>query len=50
MVLQITENKGDRKGHSVIDLFAGCGGLSLGLYQAGWEGQFLKLAAKRSKI
>lgn len=25
---------------TVIDLFAGAGGLSLGLYQAGWEGAF----------
>ena len=26
--------------YSVIDLFAGCGGRSLGLYQAGWNGLF----------
>lgn len=28
------------KQYNVIDLFAGCGGLSLGLYQAGWNGVF----------
>lgn len=28
------------KKYTVIDLFAGCGGLSLGLYQAGWNGIF----------
>jgi len=30
----------ERKKYTVIDLFAGCGGLSLGLYQAGWCGLF----------
>lgn len=29
-----------QKKYTVIDLFAGCGGLSLGLYQAGWQGLF----------
>ena len=29
-----------QKKYTVIDLFAGCGGLSLGLYQAGWHGLF----------
>jgi len=30
----------DKRKYTVIDLFAGCGGLSLGLYQAGWNGVF----------
>ncbi|MFN6085266.1 MAG: DNA cytosine methyltransferase, partial [Fluviicola sp.] len=28
------------KKNTYIDLFAGCGGLSLGLHQAGWKGLF----------
>lgn len=38
-----TVHKGEErnlKKFSVIDLFAGCGGLSLGLYLAGWQGVF----------
>ena len=30
----------NQKRYTVIDLFAGCGGLSLGLYQSGWDGLF----------
>lgn len=29
-----------RKKYTYIDLFAGCGGLSLGLYKSGWQGLF----------
>lgn len=32
--------------HTYIDLFAGCGGLALGLYNAGWKGLF---AIEKSK-
>ncbi|MCR4311887.1 MAG: DNA cytosine methyltransferase, partial [Candidatus Uhrbacteria bacterium] len=28
------------KKHTYIDLFAGCGGISLGLFHAGWHGLF----------
>jgi DNA (cytosine-5)-methyltransferase 1 len=28
------------KKYTYIDLFAGCGGLSLGLHLAGWKGLF----------
>ena len=31
---------GKKQTHTYIDLFAGCGGLSLGLYLAGWQGLF----------
>lgn len=31
---------GSQKKHTYIDLFSGCGGLSLGLGNAGWEGVF----------
>ena len=33
-------NMEERKRYTVIDLFSGAGGLSLGLYQAGWHGLF----------
>lgn len=34
------DNNKVRNPYTVIDIFAGCGGLSLGLYQAGWKGIF----------
>lgn len=33
-------NMEERKRYTVIDLFSGAGGLSLGLYQSGWHGLF----------
>ncbi|RYZ53253.1 MAG: DNA cytosine methyltransferase, partial [Sphingobacteriales bacterium] len=33
------QKKSDNQ-HTYIDLFSGCGGLSLGLHQAGWKGLF----------
>lgn len=35
-----------KQGFNYIDLFSGCGGLSLGLHQAGWQGVF---AIEKSK-
>lgn len=29
-----------QKNNTVIDIFSGCGGLSLGLHNAGWNGLF----------
>lgn len=40
------ESRDIMKQFSYIDIFAGCGGLSLGLYNAGWEGLF---AIEKSK-
>ena len=34
------ENQGIRKPARFVDLFAGCGGLSLGLMESGWSGLF----------
>ncbi|CAA0148768.1 DNA cytosine methyltransferase [Tenacibaculum maritimum] len=38
MLERINYNKGETK--TYIDLFSGCGGLSLGLHNAGWKGAF----------
>ncbi|CAA0184205.1 DNA cytosine methyltransferase [Tenacibaculum maritimum] len=38
MLERINYNKGETK--TYIDLFSGCGGLSLGLHNAGWKGIF----------
>lgn len=41
MIFSITMPRAKKnKRPVVIDIFAGCGGLSLGLYQAGWQGLF----------
>ena len=33
-------NPKPKKEYNYIDIFAGCGGISLGLYNAGWKGLF----------
>ena len=33
-------NPKHKKKYNYIDIFAGCGGISLGLYNAGWKGLF----------
>lgn len=40
MLSRFVKNRGEGSLPSVIDLFAGCGGLSLGLSKAGWKGVF----------
>lgn len=46
MAIDKTEKEGMQNKPTVIDLFAGCGGLSLGLHLAGWQGLF---AVEKSK-
>ena len=47
MAINILTNSGCSGALTHIDLFAGCGGLSLGLHQAGWGGVF---AVERSPM
>lgn len=40
LIINIVGEIYSKKNYTVIDLFAGCGGLSLGLYESGWHGLF----------